>query len=102
MLNSAMEELSCYAYNNTNASNFNCVSDMSLLLNMSTAVMLPACEPELSHLQQNEPSESVHDERIPFPDIHPDSSVSPSCSKHIIPVSEFKVTNLSQKENQSI
>ena len=95
MLNSAIEELSCYSDINDKSSNF--ASAMSLLLNMSTAVMLPACEPELNHLQQNEPSESVHDEHIPFPDIHPDSSVSPSCSEHI-PVSESKVTNLSQKE----
>ena len=47
MLNSAMEELSSYSV--ISGSNSNCVSDMSLLLNMSTAVMLPACEPELSH-----------------------------------------------------
>ena len=46
MLNSAMEELSCYSDINDRSSN--CVSAMSLLLNMSTAVMLPACEPELS------------------------------------------------------
>ena len=50
MLNSAIEELSCYSDINDKSSNF--VSAMSLLLNMSTAVMLPACEPELSHLQQ--------------------------------------------------
>ena len=95
MLNSAMDELSRYTYIIDSSST--CVSAVSPLLNMSTAVMLPACEPELSHLQQNEPSESVHDEHIPLPDIHPDSSVSPSCSEHI-PVSESKVTNLSQKE----
>ena len=79
MLNSAMEELSCYSVINDRSSN--CVSVMSLLLNMSTAVMLPACEPELSHLQQNEPSESAPDEHVPFPDIHPDSSVKLPCSE---------------------
>ena len=79
MLNSAMEELSCYSDINDRSSN--CVSAMPLLLNMSTAVMLPTCEPELSHLQQNEPSESAPDEHIPFPDIHPDSSVKPPCSE---------------------
>ena len=94
ILNSAMDELSRYSYIIDSSSN--CVSAMSPLLNMSTAVMLPACEPELSYLQQNEPSESV-DEHIPLPDIHPDSSVSPSCLEHI-PVSESKVTKLSQKE----
>ena len=40
-----------------------------------------ACEPELSHLQQNEPSESAHDEHISLPDIHPDSSVKLPCSE---------------------
>ena len=40
-----------------------------------------ACEPDLSHLQQNEPSESAHDEHIPLPDIHPDSSVKLPCSE---------------------
>ena len=79
MLNSAIEELSCYSDINDKSSNF--VSVMSLLLNMSTAVMLPACEPELSHLQQNEPSESVHDEHIALPDIHPESSVALPCSE---------------------
>ena len=58
MLNSAMEELSCYSC--INDSNSNCESDMSLLLNMYTAVKLLACESELSHLQQDEPSESVN------------------------------------------
>ena len=95
MLNSAMEELSSYSFIIDSSSN--CVSAVSPLLNVSTAVMLPACEPELSHVPQNEASESVTDEHIPLPDIHPDSSVSPSCSEHI-PVSESKVTNLSQKE----
>ena len=76
MLNSAMEELSCYSY--VNGSSSNCVSAMP---NMSTAGMLPACEPELSHLQQNEPSESVNDEHIPLPDIHTESSVALPCSE---------------------
>ena len=76
MLNSAMEELSCYSC--INDSNSNCESDISLLLNMYTAVKLSACKSELSHLQQDEPSESVNEEHIPLPDIHPDSSVSPS------------------------
>ena len=93
-LNSAMAELSCYSYINDSSSN--CVSAMSLLSNMSTAVMLPACELELSHA----PSESVTDEHIFFldnADIHPESPVSPSCSEHI-PVSESEITNLPQKE----
>ena len=76
MLNSAMEELSCYPY--VNGSSSNCVSAMP---NMSTAVILPACETELSHLQQNEPSESVNDEHIPLPDIHTESSVALPCSE---------------------
>ena len=79
MLNSAIEELSCYSGINDKSSNF--VSAMSLLLNMSTAVMLPACQPELSHLQQKKPSESVNDEHIPLPDIHPESSVALPCSE---------------------
>ena len=76
ILNSAMDELSRYSY--INGSSSNCVSAM---LNMSTAVMLPACKPELSHLQQDKPSESVNEEHIPLPDIHPDSSVKLPCSE---------------------
>ena len=78
MLNSAIEELSCYSDINDKSSD--CVPAMSLLLNMSTAV-IPACEPELSHVPQNEPSESVNEEQIPLPDIHPDSSVKLPCSE---------------------
>ena len=48
MLNSAMEELSSYSFIIDSSSN--CVSAVSPLLNVSTAVMLPACEPELSHV----------------------------------------------------
>ena len=79
MLNSAMSELSHYSY--INDSNSNCVSAMSLLLNMSTPVMLPACERDLSHLPQNEQSESVNEEQMPLPDIHPDSSIKLPCSE---------------------
>ena len=79
MLNSAMEELSSYSV--ISGSNSNCVSDMSLLLNMSTAVMLPACEPELSHLPQKKPLESVNEQHIPSSDIHPKSSVTLPCSE---------------------
>ena len=79
MLNSAMEELSSYSV--ISGSNSNCVSDMSLLLNISTAVMLPACEPELSHLPQKEPSENVNEQHIPSSDIHPKSSVTLPCSE---------------------
>ena len=79
ILNSAMDELSCYSYINDSSSS--CVSAMSLLSNMSAAVMLSACESELSHLQQDEPSESVNEEHIPLPDIHPDSSVTLPCSE---------------------
>ena len=35
----------------------------------------------LASLQQNEPSESAPDEHVPFPDIHPDSSVKLPCSE---------------------
>ena len=95
MLNSAMEELSSYSFIIDSSSN--CVSAVSPLLNVSTAVMLPACEPELSHVPQNEASESVTDEHIPLPDIHPDSSVALPCPEHIS-ASESKITNLPQKE----
>ena len=78
MVNSAIEELSCYSDINDKSSK--CVPAMSLLLNMSTAV-IPACEPELSHVPQNEPSESVNEEQMPLPDIHPDSSVKLPCSE---------------------
>ena len=73
ILNSAMDELSHYSY--INDSNSNCISDMS------TAVMLPACEHELTHLPQNEQSESVNEEQMPLPDIHPDSSVNLPCTE---------------------
>ena len=95
MLNSAMEELSSYSFIIDSSSN--CVSAVSPLLNVSTAVMLPACEPEISHVPQNEASESVTDEHIPLPDIHPDSSVALPCPEHIS-ASESKITNLPQKE----
>ena len=95
MLNSAMEELSSYSFIIDSSSN--CVSAVSPLLNVSTAVMLPACEPELSHVPQNEASESVTDEHIPLPDIHPDSSVALPCPEHIS-ASESKITNLPPKE----
>ena len=78
MVNSAIEELSCYSDINDKSSN--CVPAMSLLLNMSTA-LIPACEPKLSHVPQNEPSESVNEEQMPLPDIHPDSSVKLPCSE---------------------
>ena len=73
ILNSAMDELSHYSY--INDSNSNCISDMS------TAVMLPACEHELTHLPQKEQSESVNEEQMPLPDIHPDSSVNLPCTE---------------------
>ena len=79
MLNSAMEELSSYSFIIDSSSN--CVSAVSPLLNVSTAVMLPACDPELSHVPQNEASESVNEEQMPLSDIHPDSSVKLPCSE---------------------
>ena len=95
ILNSAMDELSRYTYIIDSSST--CVSAVSPLLNVSTAVMLPACEPELSHVPQNEASESVTDEHIPLPDIHPNSSVALPCPEHISAF-ESKITNLPQKE----
>ena len=95
ILNSAMDELSRYSYIIDSSSN--CVSAVSPLLNVSTAVMLPACEPELSHVPQNEASESVTDEHIPLPDIHPNSSVALPCPEHISAF-ESKITNLLQEE----